>query len=1229
MRFRHLFATGLLVATLWICTAAAADDVVSTPLTSLTSRAKRDAGPMFERVAFEQSGVRFINPIDNKHPMRRLYASSMACGGVAIGDVNGDGRPDLFFASGANPNRLFVQVGDADAMRFEDVTRSAGIPIRDNVWSNGVAMADVDNDGDLDIYVCNYESPNQLFINDGKGKFVDRAAAWGVGIVDASLMAAFADYDRDGDVDFYLTTNRVYRDGGYPDPPPLDKRAGKTFVTKPYQRYFEIKYLTDTKWKMLPVGRPDRLFRNNGKGKFIDVTESAGVAKYGHGNSATWWDYDQDGDEDLYVGNDFEDADRLYRNNGDGTFTDVIGDVVPHTTWFSMGADAGDLDGDGLPDFLMADMMPRTHFMQKLSMGTMDTSPWSVAYAHPPQIMRNALYVNTRVGRMLEGAQMAGLARSDWTWAVKFADFDNDGRLDVFLTNGVSRDLANSDLNVDYRGMVGKNAWDYYANLEPRNEPNVAKRNLGDLRFEDVGKAWGIDHNGMSYAAATGDLDGDGDLDLVVANLDGPAHIYRNLSSNGHRVMLRLRGTASNRFGLGARVTLTYGTPAQRQVRTLSPMTGFMSSNDPALHFGLGESDRIESVVIDWPSGRRQVLRGLAVDRLHTITEPGDSAAQTPRVSFDPKAAWYQPSDLLAKVSHLETYYDDFRRQPLLPNQLSQLGPATAWGDIDGDGDDDLYLGGARGQAGQIWRNDGGRFRLWSRGVFPLDREAEDMGAVFLDADRDSDLDLYVVSGGVETFPDQPVLRDRLYLNSGEGDFTRASRDVLPDVRDSGGPVVAADFDRDGDLDLFVGGRVVPGRYPVTPRSRLLRNDGDKDKPKFIDITDTLAPGVNETGLVTAALWSDADGDGWVDLLVAHEWGPIKLFRNVNGKLIDQSEAAGLATHTGWWNGLAGRDLDGDGDIDYVATNFGLNTKYHADVKHPALLYFGDMEGTGRLRLVEAEYEGDTLYPIRGRSCTTRAIPSLKDKFPTYQQFAIAPLADIYTPAGLQNATRLAATTLESAALINDGKGRFTLKPLPRLAQIAPGFGVVLTDVDADGVTDAIVAQNFYTPQIETGRMAGGLSIVLRGKGDGTFTPVRPGESGLVVPGDAKSLTMTDLNADGRPDVVVGQNNDKLLAFTRSNVANGKWVAIALRGPTGNATGVGARVTVTTSDGRKQSAEACAGSGYLSQSSSRLWFGVRRGETVTQVEVRWPSGQTTRVTEGLGGAVVVIDEESR
>jgi hypothetical protein len=725
-------------------------------------------------------------------------------------------------------------------------------------------------------------------------------------------------------------------------------------------------------------------------------------------------------------------------------------------------------------------------------------------------------------------------------------------------------------------------------------------------------------------------LDNDGDPDLVVANLDAPASIYRNdTPADRHRIRVRLKvigsehaglapdgslrpfgfGPDANRFGFGAVVRVTAG--GREQVRELSPSSGFLSSNDPVLTFGLGSATKIERLTVHWPgtgSGHAEA-EDLAADFEYVVDDVGTITYTTfwpPPESF--KLDESQP---LNSVTHEDPPFDDYARQPLLPWKHSRLGPGMAWGDVNGDGRDDFYLGHAAGSAGRVYFNlGGGKFEFRTTKPFDEHAGSEDMAPLFFDADRDGDTDLYVVSGSVECERDAAVLQDRLYLNDGKGNFSAAPAGALPDERSSGSCAVAADFDRDGDLDVFVGGRIIPGAWPETPLSLFLRNDSKPGAPEFTDLAANV-PSLQQAGLVTGALWSDADGDGWIDLLVCTEWGPVKVFMNRGGTLTDATEAAGLALHTGWWNGIAGRDLDHDGDIDYVATNYGPNGPYHASAKKPVVVYYGDLDGTGRKNIVEAKQEGSVWYPRRGFSCSSAAMPELRTKLKTFHNFASASLADVYGADRLKHAQRFAVTFLESCALMNDGKGRFTVAPLPLAAQMAPAFGIVLSDFDGDEETEAVLAQNFFSPQPENGQLDSGMGAFLRAGADGSFHAVQPSASGIVVPGDAKGLSVADVNGDGLPDLIFGVNAGALRVFVNDSAAHARsMLGIRLTDGPGNPCAVGARVTVRTA--RPQTAELVAGGGYLSQDQPVLWFGTGGNPGAVRVEVRWPDGTTSR-----------------
>ncbi|MEZ5324684.1 MAG: VCBS repeat-containing protein [Verrucomicrobiales bacterium] len=1084
------------------------------PLVEIAERG--DAGaPLFTRLDPSETGVYFTLQSSFKTNIKEFMFIT-PLGGMCTGDYDADGLPDIYLTNATGGNRLFRNLG---GFRFEDVTTAAGVE-DDQFWGTGACFIDIDNDGDLDLFACGYNRPNKCYINDGSGRFADDAAKLKLDFNGASMMMSFADIDQDGDLDGYLATTAKA-------PPPGTKfgvvyEGEKPVIPEPLQEYWQFLYLPGKKVQRTEAGQFDRLFRNDG-GSFKEVAKASGIDGPYFSLSATWWDYDADRKPDLYVSNDYTGPDMLYHNLG-GKFENRIRETVPHTPWFSMGSDIGDVNNDGLIDFLAADMAATTHYRDKMMMGNMDDMGWFLEYAEPRQYMRNALYLNTGTGHMMEAAFLTGLSNTNWTWSPRLEDYDSDGRIDLFVTNGILRDSMNSDLSAfaAQKFQPGSDEWaNFWASQPLFKEQNLAYRNDGDLKFTNVSARWGLNHTGVSFGAATADFDGDGDLDLVVNNAEEPATVYRN-ETTGNRIRVRLLGTESNHFGLGANVSIR--TADGVQVRYLTSARGWLSASEPVIHFGLGDVDQIENLTVRWPSGQTQSFEGLPVNHLFTITEPGGKARAEPVAGGE---AMFAATDRLKDAVYKEDPFDDFVRQPLLPNKLSQSGPAMAWADVDCDGDSDGFLGGSAGYPGQLLRNNSGKFSIEM--IAADDAVSEDAAAVFFDADGDGDQDLYVVSGSVEKEPGDSDYRDRLYLNDGSGAFTKAPEGALPDLRDSGGCVAAADFDQDGDLDLFVGGRSIPGRYPETPASRLLINTGDA---RFIEKTPEP---VAATGLATAVAWSDANSDGWLDLLVTHEWGPVKLFLNdTKGSLSNATEAAGLAKLLGWWNGIAAGDIDGDGDTDYAVTNYGLNTKYKASESKPALIYYGDFDGTGKPHLVEAKFEGSKALPRRGFSCSSGAMPLLKTKLKTFHNFASASLEALYP---LEQGTRWEANTLESGILINDGSGTFTFQPFPRLAQIAPAFGVLLNDIDGDGALDCVLAQNTYSPQRETGHMDGGLSLLLKGDGKGQFEPVWPTVSGIVIPSDAVGIAEVDLNGDGREDLVFSTNNGPLYTFEKAEPA--------------------------------------------------------------------------------------------
>jgi hypothetical protein len=1187
--------------------------IVSAPLEPAPARPE---GPLFELLDPQRTGVDFRYSYRTDEEFQEELSTAAPGMGVAIGDADGDGRPDLFLTRPFGGCRLYRNLGE---FRFEDVTEAAGLA--DPRWGSGATFVDIDNDGDLDLYVCGFETTNRLWINDGRGRFVERAKSFGLDVTGYSTTMAFSDYDRDGRLDAYLLTGyRIIQD--FPDrwQDFFDIPAPGKLVPKPgLEETARVIEIPGRDPIVRQAAQRDRLFRNL-RGRFVETTGPAGLSGFDAGLGVIWWDYDQDGWPDVYVANDVYMPDQLWRNNRDGTFTNVAAEAFGHMPHTSMGIDVGDVDNDGLPDLVATDMLGISHFKAKVGMGNMGgRNAWILTWGEPRQAMQNALHINTGTGRFLEAASMAGIVATDWTWAARLLDLDLDGREDLFTTTGFMRDVTHSDLIEKQERFIdeafgSKEAayYKFWRDGPVRAEPNLAFRNLGSLSFQKVGPAWGLDHDGVSFGAAAGDLDGDGDPDLVVGNFEEPAWIYRN-GAAARRVKIRLVGTQSNRWGVDAVVTLEAGGLPQR--RHLATVRGYLSADEPVLLFGLGEASTIDRLEVRWPSGRVQRFANLEADRFYTITEPrGPAPAAAPAAKAEPLLA---PVEALKGIEHVERPFDDFRFQSLLPNKMSQLGPGVAVADLNGDGRDDLFVGGATDQLGVLAVSREGGF--WTRSTPPQiawARPLEDMGVLFFDADGDGDQDLFVVSGTYEIRQDDSFLTDHLYLNNGQGSFQLAKEQALPVLGDAGSGAAAADFDRDGDLDLFVGSRMIPGEYPLSPTSRLLRNDGGT----FVEATDAAAPGLAKCGMVTSALWSDADGDGWTDLLVTTEYGPVRFFRNEAGTLRERTRESGLTAWSGWWNGIAGRDFDGDGDLDYAVTNFGLNTKYHASAEHPQMIYYGEpFEGEGP-QIIEAGYEEGELYPVRGKSCSSRAMAPLKGLFPTFESFAKAPLPAIYPKDWLQKAQRWEATELRSGVLVNLGGGRFEFRPFPRLAQTAPAFGVVATELNGDGKADVAIVQNFYTPQPETARMDGGVGMVLLGRGDGSFEPIRADRSGLVVPADGKGLAVADFNADGQADLVATENDGQLKAF--ENRTRGSF-GVRLRGRGGNPTAVGGRVTWKPAAGGTQTAEVHAGGSYLSSSSPVLYFGTAGAGTL---EVRWPSGRTSTHESRVTGGVVELAE---
>lgn len=1092
---RRLFSL-LLSAT--VAGAGAATSPASYTSTPLRVRSEpAPDGRLFERLDPARAGITVHNTFDDPRMwgdrFRELTLGAVETG-IAVADFDGDGLLDIFAVSKNGPCALYRQ---SITFQFYDIAATAGVDVTDAPSSNtGATVVDINQDGAPDIYLCRYDLPNLLFVNNGDGTFTENARAYGLDITDASVHATFADYDRDGDLDCYLVTNI------------LD-------------------------FAQSPQGRRDYLLRNDGQGHFTAVTAKAGIWGLTQGHTAIWFDANQDGWPDLYVANDFETPDRFYLNRGDGTFVDVVDERLPHVTYFSMGADSGDLNNDGLVDFLITDMRDRNHAEFMTGMEEIGRGLWEMERVSEliPQYMWNAVYLNTGTAHYAEAAHFAGLEATGWTWSARLGDLDNDGLLDAFVTAGMIRNFIDAD-QVDKQNVAPTlaaraNVW---KNAPPRRETTLAYRNLGDARFADVSAAWGLDEETVSFGCVLADLDDDGDLDLIYANLDAPPTIIRNHTTTGHAVMIKLAGRAPNRDAIGAELTIE--TASGRQVRQLYTERGIASSDPALVHFGLGDDTTIARLTVRWPRGQVQVLENLAADRRYTLAEPELAANATP----EPAVVHAAPSAnaLMSEVAadrglireNRLRPFDEFTRQRLLPRRLNGQGPALATGDVNGDGHPDVFVSGTAGQSGTLFlANAAGEFTAAPAQPWQDAAEADDVGATFLDLDGDGDLDLFVSAGGVQHDRGDPWLNDRVYRNDGQGTFTRDDTALATPDGESTTAVAAADFDGDGATDLFVGGRVVPGRYPETPYSYLYRNQGGR----LVDVTDTVAPGLREVGMVTAATWADVDGDGKPDLLVASEWGPVSYFRNTGGRLEDWTTRSGLADRTGWWRALTVADVNGDGRPDIIAGNVGLNTKYHASTAEPAVLFAGDLGGAGGPRLVEAKYSEGKLVPVRGRSKLSYAFPFISRKFPTYRAYAAASLTDIFGEEALAAARRLDATELASGIYFQQPDGQFRFAPLPAMAQLAPLRALVATDLDGDGHLDLVGAGNDFGPEPNTGRFDGGVGIVLRGDGRGNFTALNAGDSGLLIVGETSAVV--ELPSGNGKRMVVARTEGGLLLF--------------------------------------------------------------------------------------------------
>lgn len=1085
-----------------------------------------DGRPLFRLLTPERTGVTFANTITsddslNFHNDFFLYNGA----GVAVGDIDNDGLSDIFFSGNIVSSRLYLNKGD---MRFEDITVSAGVATERR--ATGATMVDIDNNGYLDIYVSvsgpswsrPSERANLLFLNNGDRTFTEAADQFRIADTGFTSHGAFLDYDRDEDLDLFLLTNS-----------PEDFARGET------ERH--------------PAGVPsdsrvsyDQLYRNDGDGTFTNVSTEAGIlSEIGYGLGVVVADLNGDGWPDIYVSNDIMPNDVLYVNNGDGTFTDKAAAWLRHTSFAGMGIDIADFNNDGRPDILQTDMMPEILTGRKRTSG-------SATYHGFVELLRrgfhhaynlNSLQLNggvTERGDVVfsEIARLASVAYTDWSWSALFGDYDNDGFKDIFITNGYPKAITDFDYQTAMfrlRGIrdreVFTRRWqEMLDTLHSYRVSNYVFRNEGDLTFTDKTKEWGMAHAGFSYGAAHADLNNDGRLDIVVNNMDAAAFLYEGVQPGGdtnHYLQIRLEGESPNSRGIGSQLILTAG--GQKQYIYHSPYRGYMSTMDDRVHFGLGPAERVDSLEVEWPDGRRHVLTDLPSDRIVTVRQADAklSDGRERRVPGGDRVFQRMAADKAIRYTHQEKLFVDFSVQPLLPYMPSRQGPPLAVGDVTNDGLDDLFIGGAAGFPGMLFvqRGDGGFVESPHPQPWVADAEHEDWGALFFDADGDGLKDLYVASGGYHFSPVSQLLQDRLYVNQGGGRFVRDTS-ALPGMLTSTAHVTAGDFTGDGRLDLFVGGRLIPRNYPYPARSYLLRNDGRR----FTDVTEQAAPALAQpAGMITDAVWMDFNADGRLDLVTAGEWMTLQFFANDGERLRDVTASVGLPPMRGWWFSLAAGDFNGDGHPDLVAGNLGLNHTYTTSSESRFGVYADDFTGNRTTDIVLTQEIDGQEYPVSGLAHVGREIYTLALRFPTYESFSQASVRELFSPSQLDRAIHYQTDTFASVYLQNTGEGTFNAFPLPHLAQISPIRAIIAEDADGDGHLDLIVAGNLYHTEPNTPRADAGNGLWLKGDGRGHFAPVPPSESGFLAP-----LEVTDLALIETPSgkaVVVANNADSLHVF--------------------------------------------------------------------------------------------------
>ena len=1080
-----------------------------------TSESATDNRPVFEQVSASYSGIDFANTIkENVETKENLldYDFFYNGAGVGIADLNNDGLDDIFFCGNQEANRLYLNKGD---LKFEDISQKAGINANKK-WSNGVTFADVNADGWLDIYVAQggpfdaEEKKNLLFINQQDLTFKESADEYGLADNGISTQSVFFDYDKDGDLDCLVMNENLL------------------FGVDPVNFY-----------KMIGVN--DVLFRNscshlyqNNNGQFTDVTEAAGLLKPSFGLGLVASDINEDGWVDFYMANDYYLPDALFINRKDGTFSDEIKSKTKQVSFYGMGADIADLNNDGLQDIFVLDMASQDHYRAKTLMASMSTSNFNMLvnrFQYQYQYMFNSLQLNTGIGSFNNTAQMAGISKTDWSWAGLMVDWDNDGEKEIFVSNGYRRYALDNDFKKEvdkvknqYDGNVPINVKrNLYEQMPSEKLPNVLYKNQGDFQFKDIATNWGLGAPSYSNGAAYADLDKDGDLELVVNNIDEKAFLYKNLTTEqgrGNYLRINTKGKDSEPF---SKVYLKYD--GKIQMVEHKRVKGYLSATENVAHFGLGDVETVDTVRIVFANGKVQEQYNVAANQVLAIDEIASRTLSSGSTSASTNNLFQQVSigSLKLFFKHKENAYDDFAKEILLPYKQSTLGPIISKGDLNGDGKADLFVGGAAGQASRIFIQGDGQFTAVKSSVLDQDAAAEDMEAAFLDIDGDGDQDVYVVSGGNAFSANAANYTDRLYLNDGQGNLTKSTAN-FSEFGFSGKSVTPIDYDKDGDMDLIVGNRIVPQSYPKAAPSFVFQNDNGQ----FTNVTEDIAPELANFGIINQVITTDFDNDGWQDFIAVGEWTGIGIFQNQQGTFRDISDDSGLTDEKGWWFSVSETDVNKDGLKDYLIGNVGRNIKHKASVESPFKVYGNDFDANGTFDVVlTSKYKGEYV-PSRGRECSSQQMPFIADKFKSYDEFAKASLKDVYGDK-LNTSVQAEATQFQSIVLINKGSGAFDMQKLPSEAQSFPLLSAVFYDINQDGFEDAIVAGNIYDMEVETPRLDGGSGMVLLSNQRDGYTVLPGRESGLFIDGDVKDLELVELG--GISYLVAGKNGGLLSVY--------------------------------------------------------------------------------------------------